>query len=181
MHKQCDATECLCPKGRDYVNGQGKWKYMRCRFCGSVGTHAACRTNNADRKSFGCENCIKNPSILISVQTNSSCSNNNNAENANTSNKSEPNEHQNGSNDSESSFKRKHAALDDEGEGKVWKMMSSDICKRRKVLQLIHPDDETTIDPLNKEQRDCMRANRLEMFFNRANFDSKPPTPPWII
>ncbi|XP_014478792.1 PREDICTED: uncharacterized protein LOC106746574 isoform X2 [Dinoponera quadriceps] len=41
-HDQCDATLCLCPKGRKHTSSNAKWELVLCRSCGSQGIHMAC-------------------------------------------------------------------------------------------------------------------------------------------
>lgn len=160
VHNRCDAVDCLCPEGRKYIIGQGEWKYSRCRFCGSVGTHAGCRTDGR-KGTFGCESCLE----LEEIDT----------QNANDS-KTKPN-----ISGVSGQRKRKHS-FDEEGEGKVWKMVPTKLCKFRKsVIHLTDPNEEPTADPQATDERQKMSYNRMQMFFDKAQFDAKPPTPPWII
>ncbi|XP_012277126.1 uncharacterized protein LOC105697949 isoform X2 [Orussus abietinus] len=41
-HNRCDATTCLCPKGRLHTSSNAKWELTLCRLCGSQGIHMAC-------------------------------------------------------------------------------------------------------------------------------------------
>uniref|UniRef100_A0A8C6NFP8 Uncharacterized protein n=1 Tax=Melopsittacus undulatus TaxID=13146 RepID=A0A8C6NFP8_MELUD len=38
-HRSCNATECLCPEGRE---GAQPWRLFLCRSCAAVGTHRCC-------------------------------------------------------------------------------------------------------------------------------------------
>lgn len=174
VHKRCDVADCLCPNGREYVKNQGKWMIYRCRYCGSVGIHAGCRENESTGP-YGCKSCIERDSILICVQTQSS--NNNNSDKVHDISKLDGADSSNQS----SNRKRKHD-FDEEGDGKVWKMVPTAVTSHREsTLCLTNPEEEPNADPLDNNARQNMRQNRLNMFFSTANFDSKPQIPPWII
>lgn len=163
VHKRCDANECLCPDGRNYIKSKGKWKYYRCHFCGSVGTHEECRVGDDDdlSKPFGCRSCTEKQSFQADL------SNNNISGDADEENDS-----------NENPCKRKHK-LDAENEGKVWKEVRTNDSFKTVTWQLMNPDGEPDIVPL--EQKSKMRKNRLDAFLENADFSSKPRPPPWLI
>lgn len=54
----CDATECLCPKGRSFTqkwSRSRKWFLLKCTYCGSKAIHVHC--NGPNSKSYICEVC----------------------------------------------------------------------------------------------------------------------------
>lgn len=177
VHKKCDAANCLCPNGREHIKGQGKWKLYCCRYCGSVGVHEDCR-EDGDKGPFTCKSCIEKEEILISTQTESS--NNNNSE----FDRSKQDE-ANGSNQkTESSAPRRERKHESDGEfdDGVWKLVpTAKLSFRNSTLHLTDPNERPTADPLCDSERHNMRQNRLDEFFSKAEFNSKPPLPPWII
>ncbi|XP_012540883.1 dentin sialophosphoprotein [Monomorium pharaonis] len=56
-HDQCDATKCLCPKGRKYTSNNAKWELALCRTCGSQGIHMACGQLKWANPVWECEEC----------------------------------------------------------------------------------------------------------------------------
>ncbi|XP_042672781.1 uncharacterized protein LOC122159350 [Centrocercus urophasianus] len=56
-HGRCDATECLCPQGREQAEGEGPWEMLLCSSCAAEGTHRCCSqlSNNADE--WECQAC----------------------------------------------------------------------------------------------------------------------------
>ncbi|XP_010711147.2 PHD finger protein 7-like isoform X2 [Meleagris gallopavo] len=56
-HGRCDATECLCPQGREQAEGEGPWELFLCSSCAAEGTHRCCShlSNNADE--WECKAC----------------------------------------------------------------------------------------------------------------------------
>lgn len=81
MHKRCDANECRCPKGRNYVKNSGQWLYYRCHFCGGVGIHAACRGDNST-EPFGCDNCTEKNKALTHLSMVANCTDKDDESNA---------------------------------------------------------------------------------------------------
>ncbi|XP_026301695.1 uncharacterized protein PF11_0213, partial [Apis mellifera] len=57
-HDQCDASVCLCPKGRKYTSFNAKWKLTLCRTCGSQGIHMACGQLKWTNPVWECTECI---------------------------------------------------------------------------------------------------------------------------
>ncbi|XP_027562470.1 PHD finger protein 7-like, partial [Neopelma chrysocephalum] len=41
-HRHCDASECLCPGGRQEAEEQGPWQLLLCSSCAAEGTHRHC-------------------------------------------------------------------------------------------------------------------------------------------
>ncbi|XP_032533064.1 G2/M phase-specific E3 ubiquitin-protein ligase-like [Chiroxiphia lanceolata] len=41
-HRRCDASECLCPGGRQEAEEQGPWELLLCSSCAAEGTHRHC-------------------------------------------------------------------------------------------------------------------------------------------
>ncbi|KAM4637467.1 PHD finger protein 7-like, partial [Amazona ochrocephala] len=41
-HSSCDASQCLCPVGREEAAVNGPWRMLLCHSCGSRGTHQRC-------------------------------------------------------------------------------------------------------------------------------------------
>ncbi|XP_032672057.1 uncharacterized protein LOC116844530 isoform X2 [Odontomachus brunneus] len=56
-HDQCDATLCLCPKGRKHTSSNAKWELVLCRICGSQGIHMACGKLKWANPAWECEEC----------------------------------------------------------------------------------------------------------------------------
>lgn len=159
VHKKCDIDDCLCPRGREYVKNSGKWKIYRCQYCGSVGVHAHCREDGSNGP-FSCKSCTERETVLVSVQTQST----NNNISTNTIDQSK--------NDEASSS-------DKNGADDVLKLVPiGEPVYRNNVVNLIDDAVEPSGNPLKQHQN--MAQNRLDMFFGRANFDSKPPPTPWL-
>ncbi|KAF3429958.1 hypothetical protein E2986_01232 [Frieseomelitta varia] len=57
-HDQCDASICLCPKGRKYTSFNAKWELALCRICGSQGIHMACGQLKWANPIWECKECI---------------------------------------------------------------------------------------------------------------------------
>lgn len=54
-YSQCDATNCLSPKGREYFTATS-WKLIICCVCGSSGVHEKCNHEKSKNK-YTCEIC----------------------------------------------------------------------------------------------------------------------------
>ncbi|NWY08452.1 G2E3 ligase, partial [Nothoprocta ornata] len=61
-HRRCDARECLCPGGREQVDGEGPWQLLLCCSCAAEGTHRACSSLGDSTTSWQCAGCA-GPSI----------------------------------------------------------------------------------------------------------------------
>ncbi|OXA64761.1 PHD finger protein 7 isoform X2 [Folsomia candida] len=53
----CDATPCLCPSGRKFVEKRGDWALLRCGACAAAAVHVGC--GNLTKFTFRCETCVK--------------------------------------------------------------------------------------------------------------------------
>ncbi|NWU91264.1 G2E3 ligase, partial [Upupa epops] len=56
-YQHCDVKRCLCRKGRDYNEPEGKWEIKRCQYCGSCGTHLACSSMKSREENWECMEC----------------------------------------------------------------------------------------------------------------------------
>ncbi|NXK54198.1 PHF7 protein, partial [Chauna torquata] len=56
-HSSCDASQCLCPVGREQSEETGPWRLLLCSSCGSCGTHQRCSTVGEDTGSWECSDC----------------------------------------------------------------------------------------------------------------------------
>nr|XP_005502161.2 PHD finger protein 7 isoform X1 [Columba livia] len=56
-HSSCDASQCLCPAGREQVEKKGPWRLLLCSSCGSRGTHQRCSAMGEDDDSWECIDC----------------------------------------------------------------------------------------------------------------------------
>ncbi|XP_046373044.1 uncharacterized protein LOC124146677 [Haliotis rufescens] len=58
-YSHCDAAKCKCLQGRDYDQDDTKWEIIVCEYCGSKGSHAACRGLELIRKEYACGECAE--------------------------------------------------------------------------------------------------------------------------
>ncbi|NWH42506.1 PHF7 protein, partial [Chloropsis hardwickii] len=56
-HGRCDASECLCPGGREQAEGEGPWQLLLCCSCAAEGTHRPCSSLGPRRASWECDGC----------------------------------------------------------------------------------------------------------------------------
>uniref|UniRef100_A0A663E466 PHD finger protein 7 n=1 Tax=Aquila chrysaetos chrysaetos TaxID=223781 RepID=A0A663E466_AQUCH len=56
-HSSCDASQCLCPVGREEAEEKGPWRLLLCSSCGSCGTHQLCSAVGEDTDSWECGDC----------------------------------------------------------------------------------------------------------------------------
>uniref|UniRef100_A0A8C6IPH5 Uncharacterized protein n=1 Tax=Melopsittacus undulatus TaxID=13146 RepID=A0A8C6IPH5_MELUD len=57
-HRSCNATECLCPEGREGAQPDGPWRLFLCRSCAAVGTHRCCSNlGNSHEATWECDSC----------------------------------------------------------------------------------------------------------------------------
>lgn len=177
VYKRCDAAECKCPKGQNYVKKRGEWKIVKCYCCGAAGVHSKC---NNSTESYICPNCLEKSrhaenSSDIPQNTTSSNTHVNQPSTSKACN-------ENAMNDSLGKDKHWCQELHDENENKVWKLVDTNLLTFRKAtMHLTEPDKPPNDDPLCDNERKNMRKNRLDMFFARADFGAKPPPPPWLI
>ncbi|XP_064008709.1 PHD finger protein 7-like [Pogoniulus pusillus] len=56
-HGRCDATECLCPAGREQAEEEGPWQLLLCSSCAAEGTHRSCSSLSDSAASWECQGC----------------------------------------------------------------------------------------------------------------------------
>ncbi|NWI66099.1 G2E3 ligase, partial [Todus mexicanus] len=56
-HRRCDASQCLCPGGREQAEGEGLWQLLLCSSCAAEGTHRGCSQLEATAVSWECSSC----------------------------------------------------------------------------------------------------------------------------
>ncbi|NWQ73397.1 PHF7 protein, partial [Columbina picui] len=56
-HSRCDASECLCPGGREHVDEEGPWQLVLCSSCAAEGTHRGCSYLWNSTTSWECDSC----------------------------------------------------------------------------------------------------------------------------
>lgn len=78
---------------------------------------------------------------------------------------------------------RQSRKVDKRNEEKVWKMLpTKQNSLRKRALSLTNANEELIdIDPLSSDQQKSMRENRMDLFWNKSNFNSKPKPMPWLI
>ncbi|XP_011297042.1 uncharacterized protein [Fopius arisanus] len=67
-HNRCDASQCICSKGRTYTSSNPKWELILCRSCGSQGVHVACGRLKWGDATWDCRECCV---ILNKTEANS--------------------------------------------------------------------------------------------------------------
>ncbi|NXO05512.1 G2E3 ligase, partial [Rhinopomastus cyanomelas] len=58
-HSHCDASECLCPLGREWREAvsEGTWQLLLCSSCASEGIHWICAGLDTSTASWECGSC----------------------------------------------------------------------------------------------------------------------------
>ncbi|XP_074951556.1 E3 ubiquitin-protein ligase PHF7-like [Phalacrocorax aristotelis] len=56
-HRRCDASECLCPAGRERAEEEGPWQLLLCCSCAAEGTHKRCSYLRNSTASWECDSC----------------------------------------------------------------------------------------------------------------------------
>ncbi|NWI70903.1 PHF7 protein, partial [Todus mexicanus] len=56
-HSRCDASECLCPGGREQDDEEGPWQLFVCSSCAAEGTHRRCSHLSPRADSWECAGC----------------------------------------------------------------------------------------------------------------------------
>ncbi|XP_074936623.1 E3 ubiquitin-protein ligase PHF7-like [Phalacrocorax aristotelis] len=56
-HSSCDASQCLCPAGREQAEVNGPWRLLLCGSCASRGTHQLCSGMEEDADCQECGDC----------------------------------------------------------------------------------------------------------------------------
>uniref|UniRef100_A0A8C2XFB8 G2/M-phase specific E3 ubiquitin protein ligase n=1 Tax=Cyclopterus lumpus TaxID=8103 RepID=A0A8C2XFB8_CYCLU len=59
VYKRCDALVCLSRDGRSHSAKTGWFEVVRCRLCGSSGTHRKCSGLKLDTKVWACSDCTQ--------------------------------------------------------------------------------------------------------------------------
>ncbi|KAM9341595.1 G2/M phase-specific E3 ubiquitin-protein ligase [Symphorus nematophorus] len=59
VYKRCDALTCLCTDGRAHSAKSGWFEVIRCRLCGSGGTHRKCSGLKLDTSDWACSDCTQ--------------------------------------------------------------------------------------------------------------------------
>ncbi|XP_062863347.1 G2/M phase-specific E3 ubiquitin-protein ligase isoform X2 [Trichomycterus rosablanca] len=57
VYEHCDAVKCSCDKGRSYSAKSGIFEIVRCKFCGSSGTHRKCSSLKLYETNWSCADC----------------------------------------------------------------------------------------------------------------------------
>uniref|UniRef100_A0AAR2JRV2 PHD-type domain-containing protein n=1 Tax=Pygocentrus nattereri TaxID=42514 RepID=A0AAR2JRV2_PYGNA len=57
VYQHCDAVKCCCDKGRSYSAQSGGYEIVRCKFCGSHGTHRKCSSIKLYETNWSCSDC----------------------------------------------------------------------------------------------------------------------------
>ncbi|NXS79795.1 G2E3 ligase, partial [Erpornis zantholeuca] len=56
-HSRCNATECLCPGGREEAEEHGPWQLLLCSSCAAEGTHRRCSGLRNCTGHWECDSC----------------------------------------------------------------------------------------------------------------------------
>uniref|UniRef100_A0A4W6DIW6 G2/M-phase specific E3 ubiquitin protein ligase n=1 Tax=Lates calcarifer TaxID=8187 RepID=A0A4W6DIW6_LATCA len=59
VYKRCDALTCLCSDGPTHSAKTGWFEVIRCRLCGSRGTHRKCSGLKLDTRDWACTDCTQ--------------------------------------------------------------------------------------------------------------------------
>lgn len=59
VYSRCDALSCVCPEGRAHSAKTGYLEIIRCRLCGSRGTHKKCSDLRLETKDWACPDCTQ--------------------------------------------------------------------------------------------------------------------------
>ncbi|XP_042356642.1 G2/M phase-specific E3 ubiquitin-protein ligase [Plectropomus leopardus] len=59
VYTRCDALACLCNDGRTHSAKSGWFEVIRCRLCGSTGTHRKCSGLKVDTSDWACCDCTQ--------------------------------------------------------------------------------------------------------------------------
>ncbi|XP_060789909.1 G2/M phase-specific E3 ubiquitin-protein ligase [Neoarius graeffei] len=57
VYQHCDAITCSCERGRSYSAESGVFEIVRCKFCGSSGTHRKCSSLKLYDTNWSCGDC----------------------------------------------------------------------------------------------------------------------------
>ncbi|KFR14318.1 PHD finger protein 7, partial [Opisthocomus hoazin] len=56
-HSHCDASDCICPGGREQAEEEGPWELLLCSSCAAEGTHVGCSDLRSSIDSWECDSC----------------------------------------------------------------------------------------------------------------------------
>ncbi|KAG7258063.1 hypothetical protein CRUP_014818, partial [Coryphaenoides rupestris] len=59
VYERCDAPTCCCRHGREYSSKTGWFEVLRCRLCGSRGTHRRCTGLQLQSSDWACLDCTQ--------------------------------------------------------------------------------------------------------------------------
>uniref|UniRef100_A0A3Q4BEQ2 Uncharacterized protein n=1 Tax=Mola mola TaxID=94237 RepID=A0A3Q4BEQ2_MOLML len=59
VYRRCDAHDCLCSDGRAHSAKTGWFEVIRCRLCGSRGTHRKCSGLKVVTRHWACSDCTQ--------------------------------------------------------------------------------------------------------------------------
>ncbi|XP_076022181.1 G2/M phase-specific E3 ubiquitin-protein ligase [Genypterus blacodes] len=59
VYTRCDGLTCLCDSGRTHSAKSGWFEVIRCRLCGSRGTHRKCSGLKVDTRDWACNDCTQ--------------------------------------------------------------------------------------------------------------------------
>ncbi|XP_059679409.1 PHD finger protein 7-like [Gavia stellata] len=68
-HGRCDASECLCPGGREQAEEEGPWQLLLCCSCAAEGTHRRCAYSGNSTASWECNSYSSTASELAGPST----------------------------------------------------------------------------------------------------------------
>ncbi|KAK0140634.1 G2/M phase-specific E3 ubiquitin-protein ligase [Merluccius polli] len=71
VYENCDAPDCCCRKGRSFSAKSGWFEVLRCRLCGSRGTHRKCAGMDLDTSDWSCLDCTQTMEVRASLVTRS--------------------------------------------------------------------------------------------------------------
>ncbi|XP_021239442.1 PHD finger protein 7-like [Numida meleagris] len=56
-HRQCDASDCHYPRGREEAEEEGPWELLLCSSCAAQGTHRCCSGLSQSTATWECNGC----------------------------------------------------------------------------------------------------------------------------
>ncbi|XP_072320371.1 G2/M phase-specific E3 ubiquitin-protein ligase [Eucyclogobius newberryi] len=59
VYESCDSVSCECPEGRGHSAKSGYFGIIRCRLCGSRGTHRKCSGLRLETRDWACPDCTQ--------------------------------------------------------------------------------------------------------------------------
>ncbi|CAJ1074868.1 G2/M phase-specific E3 ubiquitin-protein ligase [Xyrichtys novacula] len=67
VYRRCDALTCLCVDGRSHSAESGWFQVIRCRLCGSRGTHRKCSGLRLGTRHWSCSDCTPTSDGIASL------------------------------------------------------------------------------------------------------------------